>query len=455
LKKVILLIVSFSLISNIYAFVEPKFVNGGITFNSQTSIFYLKDGNLKEVTSGPFINRDVRISNDRNYLTYWTVNSKNSTGTYIKEFNSFSFIKNTEKVEDYIRLRDKYQVNEWSYFNSNDIYYNDTKKLIYIKDNVLYAIDKETNNLILKINLDANRRVGYKVSPNGKFCLFRKKEIDGSICLLDIEKETIIEIDKTNFANIYDWSLNSKRFLYITEFREIYSYDIEEHRSFTVFRDEDSALNIPFGINTEDPIWLPDSKRIIYTKFDRAGKPRYEMAEPPTDLWISDYKGSNSSNLTNTEFYSESKADVNKITGEIIYYSEKNGYNDKETGKFIPPDERKIILTEVINNELEIKQELLDFKDKTINDSTVIKKMKKINADANHIYKNKSKSFLDFRELNRDIDYFWQMSDVVSGFDHGNIVCASAVTIMNLNYFGILPHWDKLSVDHNTAVPPC
>ena len=85
------------------------------------------------------------------------------------------------------------------------------------------------------------------------------------------------------------------------------------------------------------------------------------------------------------------------VNGGITFNSQtsifylKDGILWQKSKKIIPVDERKIILARIINNELEIKQELFDFKTKTMNDSTIIKKMKKINAEANQIYKKKRK----------------------------------------------------------------
>ncbi len=381
---------------NIGYFITPAETPYGIVFtdNLASRIYLLNNGEVKTLVESPGCGRYFNISEDGKYIFYKSINY---TGEQAPAYYDLEQNKNAILLE-YAKL-----YSQPSIANNGDIFIvrRQRSNISLLKFNIL--------NPKIQYTLTGNQYSNLTpVSPDAQYAVYDVNQ--DYFILLNLKTEKEVKLPNDGTGVIYPkWSPDSKKILYQNRNTELSVYELETNKIYKIGKGGAGS-------------WDENSNDII---FQRTEANPMTFVFISSELFISDYKGENIRQITNTE-------DVFEMTpsfasdGNILYQTY---------------DKRQIIKAKLDKNKSEIvsKQIMLD------NPKEI--KPKFYNQDF-FLSKNKDAILLE-----KDVPYIHQVYDAPTG-RNGDAACAPTTSMMALAYYNRLPQWPVEALNFPDTVPP-
>ena len=378
-------------------FITPAETPYGIVFtdNFASKIYLLNNkGKLRILVESPGCGRYFNISETGKYIFYKSINY---TGEQAPAYYDLEKNKNTLLLE-YAKL-----YSQPSMANTGDIFIarSQTSNISFLKFNILNPKNQDT----IACNLYSNLTF---ISPNAQYAIYDINQDYFVLLNLKTLKET--HLPNEGKGVIYPkWSPDSKKILYQNRNTELSVYEPETKKIYKIGKGGAGS-------------WAENSDDIIFQRTE-ANPMTFEFIS--SELFISDYKGENIRQITNTEEIFEMTPSF-ASDGNILYQTY---------------DKRQIIKAKLDKTKSEIvsKQIMLD------NPKEI--KPKFYNQDF-FLKNNKDAIFLE-----KDVPYIHQLYDAPTG-RNGDAACAPTTSMMALAYYNRLPQWPVEALNYPDTVPP-
>ncbi len=356
-------------------FVNPVETPYGIVFsdNYASQIYLLtKKSTIKTIAASPGCGRYFTISPDKTKVGFKLINN---LGQQTPAF--YNLLKNkTKKIHS-----PENKCGQLSFSNS--------KFCFSINDDFFLKTDKNQ-----KIFKNISKTDIAPISPDGKYIIYDVKQ--EYFILYNLKNRTKNKIPNNGKGVIYPkWSPDSKKILFQNRNMELFVYDLETKKLHKIGKG--GAGN-----------WNKNSEKII---FHRKKVDLDNFVLKSSEIFISDYKGENIFQLTNTPDIYEMTPSFDLQEG-IIYQTY---------------DKRQIIRAKLnsTGNNIISKKILLDNP----------KDIKPKHYDLSKFSKKKS-----ITHLTNPVPYVHQLYDAPTG-RNGNAACAPTTSTMALAYYNRLPKW--------------
>ncbi|MCD4792507.1 MAG: T9SS type A sorting domain-containing protein [Bacteroidales bacterium] len=381
---------------NVGYFITPAETPYGIVFtdNLASRIYLLNKGEVKTLVESPGCGRYFNIPEDRKYIFYKSINNK---GEQAPAYFDLEQNKNIILLE-YAKL-----YSQPSIANNGDIFIirSQSSNISFLKFN----ISNPKNQYTLSGNQYANLT---PVSPDAQYAVYDVNQ--DYFVLLNLKTEEEVKLPNDGTGVIYPkWSPDSKKILYQSRNTELFVYELETKNIYKIGKGGAGS-------------WDENSNDIIFQRTE-ANPMTFEFIS--SELFISDYKGENIRQITNTEEIFEMTPSF-ASDGNILYQTY---------------DKRQIIKAKLDKTKSEIvsKQIMLDnpkeIKPKFYNQDFFLRN----NKDAVH--------------LEKDVPYIHQVYDAPTG-RNGDAACAPTTSVMALAYYNRLPQWPVEALNFPDTVPP-
>jgi len=270
------------------------------------------------------------------------------------------------------------------------------------KNNLISKYSKNCNQFTIQNENDLKQVSKFKiqnsnltpVSPNGKFIIYDNNQ--EYFNLLNLETEQKIKLPNDNKGVIYPkWSPDGKKILFQNRNIELLVYELETKKLYKLGKG--GAGN-----------WDSNSKNIIYQKTD-ADANNFILIS--SEIYISDYKGRNVRQITNTPDVYEMTPSFD-LQGGILYQTY---------------DKRQIV-----------RAKLNSRKTKIISEEILLDNPK--NLKPRFYDTSKFKITKSITHLTKEVPYIHQKYDAPTGRNGGS-ACAPTTSNMALAYYNRLPKW--------------
>jgi len=344
-------------------FINPVETPYGIIFtdNYASQIYLLKNGKVKTLVASPGCGRYFTVSENGKFISYKSINEKG------------------EQAPAYFDLE-----------NKNKIIADYSKKCSQIT-----VEENQTKEKILKLsNLKSQFSNLTPISPNGKYLIYDKNQKYFNILNIENQNETQIHSDGKGVI-FPKWSPDSKKILYQNKDMELLVYEIESKKLHKLGKG--GAGN-----------WDKNSEDIVF-QVTYADASNFILKS--SEIYISDYKGNNIRQITNTPDIFEMNPSFD-LQGGIIYQT----YDKRQIVRAkLDEPKSKIISTKI----------LLDNP----------KSLKPKFYDTGKFTQTKS-----ITHLTNDVPYIHQKYDAPTGRNGGS-ACAPTTSNMAMAYYNRLPKW--------------
>lgn len=372
------------LAENIGYLITPVETPYGIVFtdNYASKIYLLKNKNIETLVETPSCGRYFSVSQNGKYISYKAINrqGKQAIAYYDLEKNKSILLS---AFSDFANQTTISNNNFFVSFSQNKL------KFSYIKSKI-YSQNKN-NQISSSKTLSSNLT---PISPDGNFLVYDNNQEYFILSNLETNKKIILPND--NNGVIYPkWSPDSKKILFQNRNMELFIYEIETKMLYKLGKG--GAGN-----------WDSNSENIIFQKTDADAS---NFILNSSELFISDYKGLNIRQITNTPDTYEMTPSFD-LQGGILYQT----YDKRQIIRAkLNASKTEIISTKILlDNPKNIKPKFYD--------------TSKFNA---------SKSIT---HLTNPVPYIHQKYDAPTGRNGGS-ACAPTTSNMALAYYNRLPKW--------------
>ncbi len=342
-------------------FINPVETPFGIVFsdNYASKIYLLNEGKVETLVASPGCGRYFSVSENGKYISFKSIN---------KEGKQAPAYYDLEK-------RKAALISEYSE-KANQLTFN-----AYLNLSKILNINVGNSNLT-------------PVSPDGKYIVYDVNQ--EYFIVKDIKTGTEIKLPNDKKGVIYPkWSPDSKKLLFQNRNYELLVYDISIQRLYKIGKG--GAGN-----------WDSKSENIVYQISDTDTK---NFILNSSDIYISDYKGKNKRQITNTPNIYEMTPSFD-LHGGIIYQT----YDKRQIVRAKLNLSKTKILSQAVllNNPKNIKPEFYDV--------------------------SKFKQTKSIAHLTKNVPFIHQLYDAPTGRNGGS-ACAPTTSNMALAYYNRLPKW--------------
>ena len=350
-------------------FSNPIYTDYGIVVTDDycSAIYLINNNKIEKILSSPGCGRYYTHSPDGNYLGFKLITEDGLQQPAVYDLKSHKVRKLHAPV---------YQCGQVSFSDNGAIAFTADTKLVVVKGSNITA-----HGLGVYSNIAP-------ISPDGEFVVYNDNQDQLWMKNLGTYDDICITDSKQGYC-YPQWSPDNRFILYSSLSGDIKVYDVSRKQTF----------QIGTGIN---PGWSADSKCLIYHCPETDGR-----RLTGSDIFISNYDGTEKTNITNTP-------DIFEMDARLFHDSRKMIFHTY--------DRREICIARIENNEL-----------RTMETAYSAGRPFKIN------YYKVTTGFKTLDSL--DVPYLHQVYDTPGWFD-GNWACAPTTAMMAIAYYRKLPFWD-------------
>jgi len=351
---------------------NPAAISNGFVFtNAKYSALYVEqDGEQILLTSSPGCGLYYSLSTDKQIIGYKQIDLNGNQIPSLIDISTKTVTHLSNPVES---------AGQVSFADNGDVAFTVGKELIVRKVEGEKKYDLGTYSNISPI------------SPDGKYVAFNNNY--DQLFLLNLsngEKQKMTNDNGSYFNPI--WSLDGKKLLYSSLAGTLKVYDLESKKTYTIAKEGRS------------PAWSNDSRQIIFYKKEIED---YKLIN--SDLYLSNYEGTNQTQITSTKDQFECDPSFGLKDDEIIY-------SRLEAGSIVKAN--LSLENSSVKNQKEIEINLQPVETPTF----------KLN-----------KKVLDVDTL--DIPYINQVYDTPDYYN-GSAACGPTSAMMIVAFYKILPVWN-------------